>query len=106
MTTPITIIIADDHPIFRRGVREVIESDLQMQVLLNEDMDAGVSGYVLKDNLSEAIRFLEDYPASSPRPIPGLDGSSSPWRARGPAASGVGAEGSRRTIGSSTAADP
>ncbi len=123
MTTPITIIIADDHPIFRRGVREVIESDPQMQVLeeagdgkralqlietlnpvvaildvhmpkcgglevaraalgkklpvklimltmhddlvfLNEAMDAGVSGYVLKENaandLLDAIRAVAE----------------------------------------------
>ena len=67
---------------------------------------AGAFGFVLKDNLSEAIRFLEDYPASGPRLAPSLDESISPWPVRGPAASAAGAEGARRAIDSSTAADP
>ncbi len=30
---PITIVIADDHPIFRKGLRDVIESEDQFQVV-------------------------------------------------------------------------
>ena len=29
---PITIIIADDHPLFRKGLREVIETDPSLQI--------------------------------------------------------------------------
>ncbi len=33
MTKPMTVIIADDHPIFRKGLREVIDSTGQWQVI-------------------------------------------------------------------------
>lgn len=31
--TEIKILIADDHPIFRRGLREIIETDAHLKVV-------------------------------------------------------------------------
>jgi DNA-binding NarL/FixJ family response regulator len=33
MKTEITVLIADDHPIFRRGLRQIIETDLGIKVV-------------------------------------------------------------------------
>ena len=33
METTITVLIADDHPVFRRGLREIIETDEQIKVV-------------------------------------------------------------------------
>ena len=33
LTHPITLVIADDHPLFRKGLREVIESDTALQIV-------------------------------------------------------------------------
>lgn len=33
MSMPVTIVIADDHPIFRKGLREVIESDSSLKIV-------------------------------------------------------------------------
>jgi DNA-binding NarL/FixJ family response regulator len=37
MKTEITVVIADDHPIFRRGLRQIIETDLGIKVLAEAD---------------------------------------------------------------------
>jgi two-component system, NarL family, response regulator DegU len=38
--TPITVLIADDHPIFRRGLRQLIESDAKFKIVAEaEDGD-------------------------------------------------------------------
>ncbi|MFT3744651.1 MAG: response regulator transcription factor [Pyrinomonadaceae bacterium] len=33
MTSEITVLIADDHPVFQRGLREIIESDASLRVV-------------------------------------------------------------------------
>ena len=33
MSSPITLIVADDHPLFRKGLREVVESDTTLQIV-------------------------------------------------------------------------
>jgi DNA-binding NarL/FixJ family response regulator len=41
MSDPITVLIADDHPIFRRGLREVIESERRLRLIAQvEDGEA------------------------------------------------------------------
>ena len=33
MKAPISVVLADDHPVFRQGLRQVIETDAQLQVV-------------------------------------------------------------------------
>lgn len=33
MTAPITVVIADDHPVFRRGLTEVLEADASLRIV-------------------------------------------------------------------------
>ena len=40
MSPDITVVIADDHPIFRQGLRQAIESDARLQVLAEADDSA------------------------------------------------------------------
>lgn len=48
MSSEIHIVIADDHPIVRRGLRQTIEGDLQLKVLAEAD------------DGEEAIRLIEE----------------------------------------------
>ncbi len=63
MTT--TVIIADDHPVFRRGLREVIEAEPGMVVVA----EAGDGGEAL-----ELMRSLRPHVAVLDVAMPGLDG--------------------------------
>lgn len=40
MSEPITVLVADDHPVFRRGLREVFEEDDRFEILV-EASDGG-----------------------------------------------------------------
>ena len=31
--TEITVLIADDHPIFRKGLRQIIETDAELKIV-------------------------------------------------------------------------
>lgn len=48
MSKPVTIVIADDHPIFRRGLRDVVKEDASV-TLLGEAGDG-----------AEAVRLIEE----------------------------------------------
>ena len=48
MTTQITVLIADDHPIFRKGLREIIEAEPSLQ-LVGEAEDGARALALIKD---------------------------------------------------------
>ena len=65
MNTEIHIVIADDHPIFRQGLRQVIEKDRQLKVLAEaEDGEAAL----------ELIRQHQPQVAVLDLDMPRLDG--------------------------------
>lgn len=65
MKEPIKVLIADDHPIFRRGLRHVIESDAGLNVVA--EADNGVAAL-------ESIRALEPDIAILDVNMPQMDG--------------------------------
>ena len=67
MTAPteLEIIIADDHPIFRRGLRQVIESDAQLKVIAEADDGAAALALLQKHQPQIAVLDLD---------MPHLDG--------------------------------
>lgn len=53
MTNEIKVLIVDDHPIFRRGLREVIEADAKLNVV--GEAENGVRALELIENLKPAV---------------------------------------------------
>lgn len=65
VSTELQIIIADDHPIFRRGLRLVIESDPQLKVLGEADDGAAALALIQTQQPQVAVLDLD---------MPQLDG--------------------------------
>lgn len=65
MNAEIKIIIADDHPIFRRGLRMIIESDAQLQVVAEADNGAAALKLIKEHEPDVAVLDLD---------MPALDG--------------------------------
>lgn len=53
MNEEIKILIVDDHPIFRRGLRQVIETDAQLNVVA--EAENGLAALDLIENLKPAV---------------------------------------------------
>ena len=57
MSNEIRIIIADDHPIVRKGLRQIIEADLRLKVLA--EADDGEAAVALIEELKPEIAVLD-----------------------------------------------
>ncbi len=57
MSREISIIIADDHPIVRKGLREIIEADVHLKVLA--EADDGEEAVALVEKLKPEIVVLD-----------------------------------------------
>lgn len=57
MNREISIIIADDHPIVRKGLREIIEADAHLKVLA--EADDGAEAVALIEKLQPEIAVLD-----------------------------------------------
>lgn len=57
MSAEITIVIADDHPVLRRGLRQIIEADAQLKVVA--EADDGMQALTLVRELSPAVAVLD-----------------------------------------------
>ena len=65
MTTETRIIIADDHPIFRSGLRGIIETESQLKVVAEADNGEAALAHIYDHEPEVAILDLD---------MPGLDG--------------------------------
>jgi len=65
MPDQITVLIADDHPIFRKGLREVIESDAHLRIMA--EASDGESAIAYLDELRPQVAVLD-------LDMPGKDG--------------------------------
>src|SRR5262245_27130198 len=59
METKTKIIIADDHPIFRRGLRQVIEEDINLQVI--GEAENGVEALKIIERLSPDVAIIDGH---------------------------------------------
>lgn len=57
MTGPITILIADDHPLFRKGLRQAIEADASFRIV--DEAKDGESALKKMSELRPAIAILD-----------------------------------------------
>ncbi len=57
MSDPITILIADDHPIVRQGLRQTIEEDNRMRVIA--EVDDGQKAVEAVENHSPRVTILD-----------------------------------------------
>ena len=57
MSDPITILIADDHPIVRQGLRQTIEGDNRMRVIA--EVDDGQKAVEAVENHSPRVTILD-----------------------------------------------
>ena len=53
--TEITLIIADDHPVFRQGLRQVIETDKQLQIIGEAANGQAAIAQILETNPDVAV---------------------------------------------------
>ncbi|MGA9119454.1 MAG: response regulator transcription factor [Bacteroidota bacterium] len=57
MRDPLTLVIADDHPLFRNGLRELIESDSTLSIV--GEADNGASAFALIRQYSPMMVILD-----------------------------------------------
>lgn len=57
MSNEISIVIADDHPIVRKGLRQIIEADVRLKVLA--EADDGEAAVALIEELKPEIAVLD-----------------------------------------------
>src|SRR5712691_9984812 len=57
MQNQITVLIADDHPIFRKGLRQVIETDSQLKIMAEASDGEAAIGYLAE--LKPAVAVLD-----------------------------------------------
>lgn len=57
METKLKVLIADDHPIFRRGLHEVIEADAGLTVV--GEAENGIAALTLIETLRPDVAVLD-----------------------------------------------